>query len=131
MRSAVRNSDVKASVLVRALAPSLWLHQSTAAVQVPRPLLVVLTTAQLWWLAVPCTKSTHTRGGVRPSVRPSVRQRLLNWFGGYLGPKLQGESLSPLLFKLASEYAIRKDRKWMEHIGSWSVLMMLIYWVKY
>jgi len=42
----------------------------------------------------------------------------------------QGDVLSSLLFNFALEYAIRKVQEWMEHICSWSVLMMLICWVK-
>jgi hypothetical protein len=35
-----------------------------------------------------------------------------------------------LLFNFDLEYAKRKDWHWMEHISSWSMLTMLIYWAK-
>jgi phosphoribosylaminoimidazole-succinocarboxamide synthase len=36
------------------------------------------------------------------------------------------DALLTLLFNSASEYVIRKDWNWVEHINSWSMLMMLI-----
>jgi hypothetical protein len=38
----------------------------------------------------------------------------------------QGDAVLPLLLNFALEYAIRNDWKWMKHISSWSVLMMLM-----
>jgi hypothetical protein len=42
----------------------------------------------------------------------------------------QGNFLSSLLFNFALDYIIRKDQNWMEHISSWSMLTMLICWIK-
>jgi hypothetical protein len=50
--------------------------------------------------------------------------------------KVHIDKICLMLFKFALEYTItrskktRKDWNWMEHIGSWSILMMIIYWVK-
>jgi len=49
-------------------------------------------------------------------------------YSSYTGVN-QGDALSLLFFNFALEYATRKDWKWMEH-SSWSLLMILIYWVK-
>jgi len=39
---------------------------------------------------------------------------------------------SSLLYNIptGNSKKIRKDCNWMEHINSWSILMMLIYWMK-
>jgi hypothetical protein len=42
------------------------------------------------------------------------------------------DALSPLLLNFSSEYAIRKVQEYERglYISSWSILMMIIYWVK-
>jgi len=42
----------------------------------------------------------------------------------------QWDALLSLLISFTLEYGIRKDWTWMEHISSWSVLMMLSYWAE-
>jgi hypothetical protein len=45
----------------------------------------------------------------------------------------QGNALSPSLFNFPVEYAITKvqeNQEPKEHISFWSMLMILIYWVK-